>query len=43
MQRLLRAPFGLPLAFFASGMAALLFQVLWFRAFGRVPRALMWR
>jgi hypothetical protein len=33
---LLREPFRLPLAFFASGAAALLFQVLWFRALGRV-------
>jgi hypothetical protein len=29
---LLREPLRLPLAFFASGAAALLFQVLWFRA-----------
>ena len=33
---------GLPLAFFASGMAALLFQVLWFRAFGRVLGNTVW-
>lgn len=39
---LLREPFRLPLAFFASGMAALLFQVLWFRAFGRVLGNTVW-
>ena len=39
---LLREPFRLPLAFFASGMAALLFQVLWFRALGRVLGNTVW-
>jgi spermidine synthase len=39
---LLREPFGLPLAFFASGAAALLFQVLWFRALGRVVGNTVW-
>ncbi|HEY6862474.1 MAG TPA: hypothetical protein VI319_01130 [Burkholderiales bacterium] len=32
----------LPLAFFASGAAALLFQVLWFRALGRVLGNTVW-
>jgi len=32
----------LPFAFFASGMAALLFEVLWFRAFGRVLGNTVW-
>src|SRR5258705_10575238 len=32
----------LPLAFFASGAAALLFQVLWFRALGRVVGNTVW-
>ncbi|HZN85239.1 MAG TPA: hypothetical protein VFB53_00500 [Burkholderiales bacterium] len=41
-RQLLREPFRLPLAFFASGMAALLFQVLWFRAFGRVLGNTVW-
>jgi spermidine synthase len=40
--RLLREPFRLPLAFFASGAAALLFQVLWFRALGRVLGNTVW-
>jgi len=39
---LLREPFRLPLAFFASGAAALLFQVLWFRALGRVLGNTVW-
>ncbi len=38
----LREPLRLPLAFFASGMAALLFQVLWFRALGRVLGNTVW-
>ncbi len=41
-EQLLREPFRLPLAFFASGMAALLFQVLWFRALGRVLGNTVW-
>lgn len=32
----------LPFAFFASGMAALLFEVLWFRALGRVLGNTVW-
>ena len=32
----------LPLAFFASGAAALLFEVLWFRALGRVLGNTVW-
>ena len=32
----------LPFAFFASGAAALLFEVLWFRAFGRVLGNTVW-
>jgi hypothetical protein len=39
---MLREPFRLPLAFFASGAAALLFQVLWFRVFGRVLGNTVW-
>jgi spermidine synthase len=39
---LLREPYRLPLAFFASGMAALAFQVLWFRALGRVLGNTVW-
>src|SRR5258706_13796989 len=39
---LLREPFRLPLAFFASGAAALLFQVLWLRALGRVVGNTVW-
>ena len=39
---LLHEPLQLPLAFFASGMAALLFQVLWFRALGRVLGNTVW-
>lgn len=39
---MLREPFRLPLAFFASGAAALLFQVLWFRALGRVLGNTVW-
>ncbi|HKB62210.1 MAG TPA: fused MFS/spermidine synthase [Burkholderiales bacterium] len=39
---MLREPFRLPLAFFASGAAALLFQVLWFRALGRVVGNTVW-
>ena len=41
-EQLLREPFRLPLAFFASGAAALLFQVLWFRALGRVLGNTVW-
>src|SRR4051812_20740371 len=33
---------GLPLAFFASGAAALLFEVLWSRALGRVLGNTVW-
>lgn len=40
--RPLREPYRLPLAFFASGMAALVFQVLWFRALGRVLGNTVW-
>lgn len=39
---LVRESFRLPLAFFASGMAALAFQVLWFRALGRVLGNTVW-
>jgi len=39
---LVREPLRLPLAFFASGAAALLFQVLWFRALGRVLGNTVW-
>jgi spermidine synthase len=39
---MLRDSFRLPLAFFASGAAALLFQVLWFRALGRVLGNTVW-
>jgi hypothetical protein len=39
---LLRESSRLPLAFFASGAAALLFQVLWFRALGRVVGNTVW-
>src|SRR5229473_3865445 len=39
---LIREPLRLPLAFFASGAAALLFQVLWFRALGRVVGNTVW-
>ena len=38
----MRAPFVLPLAFFASGAAALFFQVLWFRTLGRVLGNTVW-
>lgn len=38
----LRAPHRLSLAFLASGAAALLFQVLWFRALGRVLGNTVW-
>jgi predicted membrane-bound spermidine synthase len=38
----IRDPFRLPLAFFASGAAALLFEVLWFRALGRVLGNTVW-
>jgi len=41
-EQLLREPFRLPLAFFTSGAAALLFQVLWFRALGRVLGNTVW-
>jgi len=37
-----RRSLQLPLAFFASGAAALLFQVLWFRALGRVLGNTVW-
>lgn len=40
--RFLRTALTLPLAFFASGAAALLFQVLWFRALGRVLGNTVW-
>ncbi|HYL22921.1 MAG TPA: hypothetical protein VEV21_00870 [Burkholderiales bacterium] len=36
------SPLQLPFAFFASGAAALLFEVLWFRAFGRVLGNTVW-
>jgi len=39
---MLREPLRLPLAFFASGAAALLFQVLWFRALARVLGNTVW-
>lgn len=38
----MRDPFRLSLAFFASGAAALLFEVLWFRALGRVLGSTVW-
>ena len=38
----MRESVRLPLAFFASGAAALLFEVLWFRAFGRVLGNTVW-
>src|SRR5712692_8947660 len=38
----MRDSFGLPLAFFASGAAGLLFEVLWFRAPGRVLGNTVW-
>jgi len=38
----IRASLRLPLAFFASGAAALLFEVLWFRALGRVLGNTVW-
>jgi len=37
-----RESLRLPLAFFASGVAALLFEVLWFRALGRVLGNTVW-
>jgi predicted membrane-bound spermidine synthase len=39
---LIREPLRLPFAFFASGAAALLFEVLWFRALGRVVGNTVW-
>jgi len=39
---LIREPLGLPFAFFASGAAGLLFEVLWFRALGRVVGNTVW-
>ena len=39
---LIREPLRLPFAFFASGAAALLFEVLWFRALGRVLGNTVW-
>src|SRR5436309_1778916 len=39
---LIRQPLRLPFAFFASGAAALLFEVLWFRALGRVVGNTVW-
>src|SRR5262249_12635886 len=39
---LIRDSIRLPLAFFASGAAALLFEVLWFRALGRVLGNTVW-
>jgi spermidine synthase len=38
----MRDPFRLSLAFFASGAAALLFEVLWFRGLGRVLGNTVW-
>src|SRR5260221_5660049 len=38
----MRESVRLPLAFFASGAAALLFEVLWFRGFGRVVGNTVW-
>src|SRR5258706_278780 len=38
----MRESVRLPLAFFASGAAALLFEVLWFRALGRVVGNTVW-
>ena len=38
----IRESVRLPLAFFASGVAALLFEVLWFRALGRVLGNTVW-
>jgi len=38
----IRDSLRLPLAFFASGAAALLFEVLWFRALGRVLVKTVW-
>ena len=38
----MRQSVRLPLAFFASGAAALLFEVLWFRALGRVLGNTVW-
>src|SRR5678810_358773 len=38
----MRESVRLPLAFFASGAAALLFEVLWFRALGRVLGNTVW-
>jgi predicted membrane-bound spermidine synthase len=38
----MRESVRLPLAFFASGAAALLFEVLWFRALGRVIGNTVW-
>jgi predicted membrane-bound spermidine synthase len=39
---LIRDSLRLPLAFFASGAAALLFEVLWFRALGRILGNTVW-
>ena len=39
---MIRESFRLPLAFFASGAAGLLFEVLWFRALGRVLGNTVW-
>lgn len=39
---MIREAYRLPLAFFASGAAALLFEVLWFRALGRVLGNTVW-
>ncbi len=38
----MRESLRLPLAFFASGAAALLFEVLWFRALGRIVGNTVW-
>src|SRR5258707_8507324 len=38
----MRESVRLPLAFFASGAAALLFEVLWFRALGRIVGNTVW-
>ena len=39
---MIRDSLRLPLAFLASGAAALLFEVLWFRALGRVLGNTVW-
>jgi predicted membrane-bound spermidine synthase len=42
LAQVIRDSLRLPLAFFASGAAALLFEVLWFRALGRVLGNTVW-